>query len=312
MSSTVREDVINELHRSARKNFPRRRVIIKGLNDLLQIDMAEMRAYAKVNKGFKYILVVINVFSKFVWCEPVKNKTAKEVTSAMEKILKRMKTTCRNLQSDRGTEFINSNFKALMHKWKINHYSTYSNLKASVIERLIRTLKNKIWKQFSLQGNYKWLDLLPEIVKKYNNTVHHTIKLKPINVGKENEQQLLNTVYSHLKTVDPRKIKFKVNDYVRISKYKEAFTKGYIPNWSNEIFKITRVKLTNPTTYELQDSENKPILGGFYEFELQKVKHPNLFLVEKVLRRKKNKVYVKFLGLSNNHNEWISKKELII
>lgn len=305
----IKEDVVNELHKPARIHFKRRRVIVKGLNDLLQADLVEMIPYAKINKDYKYILVVINVFSKFVWCEPVKNKSGKEVTKAMEKILSQMKVTVKNLHTDMGTEFYNKDFKQLLEKWKINHYSTYSNLKASIVERVNRTLKHQMWKQFSLQGNYKWLHILQTIVTTYNNTKHRTTGMKPSAVKKKDEKYLLEHAYNHLKTIDPRKQKFKEGDYVRISKYREAFSKGYTPNWSNEVFKIRKVHQTNPTTYYLEDQEGSEIKGGFYEQELQKVKYPDVYLVEKILKRKGNKLYVKWLGL--NKNSWISKSEIV-
>lgn len=307
----IKEDIVNEIHKPARKHFKRRRVIVKGLNDLFQADLVEMIPYAKINKSYKYILVVINVFSKFVWCEPVKNKSGKETARAMTNILSQVKEPPTNLQTDMGKEFYNKEFKKLMDDRKINHYNSYSNLKASVVERVNRTLKNKMWKQFSLQGNYKWLNILPDIVDKYNDTKHKTIGMKPKNVKKKHEQYLLRHAYNNLKTIDPRKQKFKVNDHVRISKYREAFSKGYTPNWSNEIFKIRKVRQSNPTTYLLEDQEGDQIKGGFYEQEIQKVKYPDIYLVEKVLRWKGAKLYVKWLGLNNKHNTWISNKQIV-
>lgn len=308
---SIKDDVVNELHKPARKHFKRRRVIVKGLNDLFQADLVEMIPYAKINRGYKYILVVINVFSKFVWCKPVKNKRGQEITAAMKEILTKIKSVPRNMQTDMGKEFYNKDFKGLMEKQKINHYSTYSNLKASVVERVNRTLKTLMWKKFSLQGNYKWLDILPEIVKKYNNTKHRTIGCKPVDVKKKDERQILLSSYTHPKIIDQQFSKFKKDDFVRISKYREAFKKGYTPNWSNEIFQIKEVRLTNPTTYLLQDQKNEKIRGGFYGYELQKVKHPDVYLIEKVLRRKGNKVYVKWLGLDKSHNLWISKENIV-
>lgn len=171
-------------------------MIVKGFNDLFQADLVEIIPYAKINRGYKYILVVINVFSKFVWCKPVKNKKGQEITAAMKEILTKIKSVPKNMQTDMGKEFYNKDFKGLMEKLKINHYSTYSNLKASVVERVNRTLKTLIWKKFSLQGNYKWLDILPEIVKKYNNTKHRTIGCKPVDVKKKDERQILLSSYT--------------------------------------------------------------------------------------------------------------------
>lgn len=308
---SLKQDVVNELHKPARKNFKRRKTIVKGLSDLWAADLVEMIPYASTNRGFKYILVVINVFSKYVWCEPVKRKNAKEVTLAMEKILRRCKQIPKNLHTDMGREFYNREFKALTKKWNINHYSTYSNIKASVVERVNRTLKTRMWKQFSFQGNYKWLDILQNIVSNYNNTIHSTIGIKPKEVNKKNEKYLLENIYSDIKMVDPKKPKFKLKDKVRISKQREAFTKGYTPNWSNEIFTIFKIRQTNPTTYILEDEAGNQISGGFYEYELQKVKHPNIFLVEKILRRKGTKLFVKWLGMGKKHNSWISKNQII-
>lgn len=309
--SAIKQAVVSELHKPTRKRFRRRRVIIKGLNDLIQADLVEMIPYAKINKGYRYILVVINVFSKFVWALPVKRKTGKDVANAMKKILSQMKPTPKNLQTDNGKEFYNSDFQVLMKSNGINHYSTFSNLKASIVERVNRTLKNMMWKEFSLQGSYKWLSLLPKIVKEYNNKKHSTTGMKPNEVNSRNAETLLNTVYSHLKMTDPRGTKFKLGDFVRISKYREAFAKGYTPNWSNEVFKIRKVNITNPATYLLEDQTGQEISGAFYTEELQKTNYPDVYLVEKILKRKGDKLLVKWLGLDNRHNSWLHKNDLV-
>ncbi|KAJ8910641.1 hypothetical protein NQ315_012509 [Exocentrus adspersus] len=145
-----------------------------------------------------------------------------------------------------------------------------------------------LWRAFSLGGEYKWIHILDDIVDKYNNTVHSTTRMKPVKVTARNERSLLKSTYTHLKIAN-QITKFKVGDHVRISKYREAFEKGYTPNWSSEIFIIRKIRLSNPTTYLLQDEADKEITGGFYELELQKAKHPDAHLVEKVLRKKGNK-----------------------
>jgi hypothetical protein len=310
MAENKKETVVEELHKPARKNYQRRKVIVKGLNDLWQTDLVEMQPYAKFNKGYRYILVVINVFSKYVWTEPLKNKSGKDVTRAMKNILEQAHKP-KNLQTDMGKEFYNKEFKQLMNEYNINHYSTFSNLKANIVERVNRTLKNSMWKHFSNQGNYKWYTLLPLITEKYNNTVHSTIGYKPKDVNEGNEKKILVNSFTFKKTIDLKHTKFKMNDYVRISKRREAFDKGYTPNWSTEIFQVRKVQTTNPTTYLLKDARNENIDGGFYEEELQKVKYPDIYLVEKVLRKKGNKVYVKWLGLDRSHNSWILKKDLM-
>ena len=197
-----------------------------------------------------------------------------------------------------------------MDEYNINHYSTYSNLKASIVERVIRTLKTRLWKQFSLLGTYKWIDIIDKIVYDYNNTKHSVTGFKPKEVNKKNEKEILSRVYSPIKMIDPTKPKFKVGDFVRISKYRQAFAKGYTPSWTNETFKITKVRQTNPRVYQLSELNGDEILGTFYTEELQTAKYHDMFLIEKVIKKRGNQVFVKWLGFDNKHNSWINKSEL--
>jgi len=304
-----KREVVEELHKPARRNFIRRRVIIKGYDDLWQADLVEMGNYEKKNNGYRFLLTVIDTFSKYAWAIPIKNKTAESVTNAMKSVFEESKRYPKNLQTDDGKEFFNNIFKNLMKKYQINHYSTFSSLKASIVERFNRTLKEKMWKEFSLNGNYKWVHIISKLVNQYNNTKHRTIKRRPVDVNKKNANELLKTIYSHIKVLPPPK--FKVGDSVRVSKFKHLFEKGYTPNWTTEIFKIRKIQITNPVTYLLEDYTGQPIAGGFYEYELQKSRHNNIFLVEKIIKTKKDKVFVKWLGFSQSHNSWINKTDLL-
>lgn len=302
-------DLVNELHREARRNFVRRSTEMRGIDDTLQADLVEMIPYAKKNGNMKYILTVINIFSKKAYARALKNKTGQEVTRAMESILVSLGHPIKNLHVDEGKEFYNAVMKNMLRKRNIKIYSTYSSKKAAIVERFNRTLKNNMWKQFSLRGSFKWIDILQTLVSNYNNTKHRTIKMKPNDVNQHNEMHILNTVYSKRQKVQKRS-KFKVGDYVRISKYKHIFSKGYTPNWTTEIFKVKVVQQTNPITYLLIDLRGHDIKGSVYTEELQLAKHPDLYLVEQIIRKKGNKVYVKWLGLDNTHNSWIQKKDV--
>ena len=306
----AREQVVKELHRPARRKFNRRRFIQYGLDDTFATDLAQLDQYSKENRGFKYILVVIDCFSKYLWTRAVKSKSAQDVAKIMEDILKSSERIPKKLVSDNGKEYYNTQFTNLMKKYGIHHYSTFSPLKASIAERVIRTIKEKLFRQFTLNGNHKWLDLLKPITDAYNNRKHGTIHMKPKQVNKNNEKMLLETVYSHIKVAG--KQKFKVGDVVRISKYKHVFQKGYTPNWTTELFKIAKIHITNPTTYLLEDLQGHPVSGGFYEDELQETKQPDVFLVEQVLRKKGNKMYVKWLGFDKSHNSWIDKTKDVV
>lgn len=309
-----RQQIVEELHRSARKKIPRRRYVMRGMNDTFQADLIEMIPWANQNNGYRYILMVIDVFSKRAWAMQLKNKTGEEVTKAMTSIFSSNPAHIpRNLHTDEGKEFYNQHFQRLMKKHKINHYSTYTKMKASIVERFNRTFLNKLWPKFNLQGSHKWLHHLKPIIQQYNSTVHSTIKMRPIDVNEGNQQRLLETVYKPNQTIIMKKItnKFKVNDYVRISKYKSLFEKGYTPNWSTEIFRITRILPTEPVTYRLVNLNDNEIKGCFYEHELQQTKITDVYLVEKVFRRTGNKLLVKWLGFDKSHSSWIDANDFV-
>ncbi|XP_015124730.1 uncharacterized protein LOC107046590 [Diachasma alloeum] len=250
-----------------------------------------------------------DIFSKYAWAVPTKTKNGKDVSSAIASILEYGRVP-QKLHVDRGKEFYNSEFKKLMQDYGITMYSTFSNLKASICERFNRTLKEKMWKQFSLHGTYEWIPIVKSLLLSYNDTKHGTIWMKPKDVTAAHEKYLLHHVYGKLKTPRTKKIKFKVGDKVRVSKYKNIFGKGYIPNRTTEIVTISEVLNSNPVIYKLIDYKDQPIEGGFYQEELTKITYPDVYLVEKILRRRGNKVFIKWLGFDNSHNSWIDKDAL--
>lgn len=147
----VKRAIAEELHKPARKNYTRRKVTLKGIHDLYQADLVEMQPYAKLNKGYRYIMTMINCFTKFALAVPLKDKTGLEVVKALEPILAKHKM--KNFQTDDGKEWFNKHVSKLINKYNINHYSTYSRLKASIVERFNRTLKSRMWKQFTAKGH---------------------------------------------------------------------------------------------------------------------------------------------------------------
>ena len=182
-------------------------------------------------------------------------------------------------------------------------YSAYNEGKSVVAERFITTLKSKIYKNMTSISKNVYIDKLDDIVNEYNNAYHTTIKMKPIDVKD-------NTYINTDKETNDKDPKFKVGDRVRISKYKNIFAKGYTPNWSEEVFFIKKVKTTVPWTYVINDLNGEEIMGTFYEKELQKTSQEE-FKIEKVIKRKGDKMYVKWKGYDNSFNSWIDKKDLI-
>lgn len=306
-------DIVNEIHKNARVNFPRRSVVMRDIDDLWQADLIDMQKMSTLNSDYKYILVVIDTFSKYAWAVPLKRKNKDCVFNAFKNIFGTGRVP-KNLQTDLGTEFYNVKLKSLTNKFNINHYSTYSTKKASIAERFIRTIKSKLYKEFSLKGNYRWINgTLEKLMENYNNTKHRTIGIEPSQVNTNNKEIILNR-YIHReksKIFKSQNKKLGIGSFVRISKHKGVFEKGYTPNWSTEIFKIIKVQKTNPITYLIEDSKKQPILGAFYSQELQKTKHPDIYLVEKVLKRNGRKVLVKWLGLPSSENSWIDKSNAL-
>lgn len=300
--------VVKEIHRDARKNFTRRRSMMRGIADTIQADLIEL----PTDRGMKFCLTAIDTFSKVAFVRPLKTKTGVEVTLAMKSILDSIGRSVNNLQVDMGKEFYNGEMTRLLNKYKVNRYSTYSSKKAAIVERFNRTIKKKIYQQFSLRGNYKWVDIIDDLVYEYNTTKHRTIKMAPNDVCSENEQHLMDTVYNYHQNIHFKdRHKFNVGDHIRLSKYKHVFEKGYLPSWTTEIFKISKIHYTNPLTYSLVDWEGNEIKGGVYAEEMQLVKYPEVYLVERILRRNRNKVYVKWLGFDNRFNSWVNARDVL-
>ena len=182
-------------------------------------------------------------------------------------------------------------------------YSIHNERKSAVAERFIRTLKSKIYKYMTSISKNVYIDKLDDIVNEYNNTYHTTIKMKPTDVK-------ANTYINTSKKINYKDPKFKVGDRVIISKYKNIFAKGYMPNWSEEVFVIKKVKNTVPWTYVIDDLNGEEIIGTFYEKELQKTNQEEL-RIEKVIKRKGNKIYVKWKEYNNSFNSWIDKVNLV-
>lgn len=306
MMANIKEEIVDELHKPSRVHYPRRQTILKGLDDLWQMDLIEFLPYARENKGFKYILTVIDCFSKFAWVEPVKSKGGKDIVKALERILSSSGRIPENIQTDNGKEFYNAHFKQLMKSYQINHYSTFSKIKCAIVERFNRTFKGLMYRLFSLQGSYKYIGHLSRLIDKYNNTVHRTIGMKPSEVNQSNAPEILMMKRRRRQRGEPR---FKEGDYVRISKNRTVFSRGFTPNWSAEIFKVVAVRRTIPYTYLLEDMSKQPIQGAFYSQELQKTKFKDVYLVERILRRKHDKVYVKWWGFPKP--SWINAKDLV-
>ena len=263
-----------------------------------------MQAFSKFNRGVKYLLAVIDILSKYGWLVPLKDKTGKSVASALKTIFKERKPE--KIWVDKGKEFYNKDVKDL-----VELYSTENEEKSSVVERWIRTMKEKMWKYFTDKNTNIYIDILPDLVKDYNNTRHSSIKMTPVKANKkENELTVWRNLYPEHLEINYINPKFSVGDQVRISKKKKTFEKGYTTRWTEEIFTIVEVKRSRPPTYKIADLNGEEIKGSFYEPELQKTSQ-EIFRIEKVIKRGKKKSLVKWKGYSDDFNSWVDNKDIV-
>ena len=303
----IKTTIADELHAPAKRNFPRRKVIMRGIDETWQADLVDMQKYSGFNKSYKYILTIIDNLSKCAWAIPLQSKTGVELMMVFKNLFKKGRIP-KNLHVDQGTEFYNANVKKLLEAHNVHLYSTFSEKKASSCKKFNRSLKTNMWKLFSINGNYKWFDILDNLVSTYNNRVHRSIRMKPVDVSHDDEERLVKML--NTSKLSCKRPKFELGDHVRLSKYKGIFEKGYPPNWGTEIFTIVKVQKTKPVTYKLKDYQDQHLDGAFYEFELIKVKYHDVYLVEKIVKRKGNKVYVKWLGFDSTHNKWEDKNNI--
>ena len=309
MGNFTMQDLSEELNKPVINKFERKKVIVNYIDEIHSCDLVDMQKYSKVNRGYKYIFTNIDIFSKYAWSFPLKTKTIKDIKPCFEKIFKQRRPEY--IWSDQESAFFSKEMLKFFQDNNVKIYHTYSNLKAVIIERFNRSLRELMMKSFVKNNNTLWYNILPELIKTYNNRYHRTIKMKPINVDKTNEKHIKNTVYNY--DVTNKKPKYKINDLVRISlKRRELFDKptGNI-KWSEELFKIYKINKSNFITYQLKDMNDELIKGLFYEKELQLTKNTTgEYIIEKILKTKDNNIFVKWRGYSNNFNSWVNKYDI--
>ena len=254
-----------ELHNPVIKKFNKRKVYSQFKDNIWGVDLADMRLLSKQNKSIKYLLCAIDLFSKYAFAVPLKDKKGISITNAFNKIIKQSNRKPNKILVDQGGEFYNHVFNKWLSDNDIIMYSIFNEGKSVVVERFIRTLKNKLYKHMTATGKNEYFDVLDDVVNEYNNTKHNTIKVKPKDVKNDN-----NRVY--IDAYNKKSARFNVNDRVRNSRFKDIIAKVYTPNWSKEIFVINKINDTVPHTYNLKDLNGEEIIGSFYDRELQKTK----------------------------------------
>ena len=304
------ENLSQELNKPTINKFLRQKIIVNHINEIHSTDQVDMTQYSKMNRGYKYIFTNIDVFSKIAYAFPLKSKKIQDIKPCFQKIFEKNKP--KYIWSDKESAFLSKEMQQFFKNNNVKIYHTNSHLKAVVIERFNRSLRELMMEEFVKNNNTVWYNILPKLIKIYNNRYHSTIKMKPIQVNKSNEKYIKENIYAYNKT--SKNPKFKINDLVRISlKRRDIFDKpsGNI-KWSEELFKIHSINKSNVITYKIKDLNDEIIKGQFYEKELQKTKNNSqVYIIEKIIRKNKNKYLVKWRNYSDDFNSWVNENDII-
>lgn len=272
------------LSRNVIRKFPRNRYVVNTIDSLWEIDLADVSNIKALNDNYKYLLFVIDVFSRFLWIQPLKDKTGKNVVSALNRILSTGRKP-KSIRSDKGSEFKNKEVKTLLSQQGISTYYSQNETKCAVLERVIRTIKSVLYRYFRHSQTYKYIDLLQKFVHDYNHRPHRSLgQIKPADVNTENADEVRVSAYLTKKAQrhetakkvkgmkKKRSFKFKVGDLVRITYIRHPFQRDYQQKWTEELFRIRRRYLRQGiSVYQLKDFSDESIDGTFYQPELQKM-----------------------------------------
>lgn len=304
----------SEIHHRVVRKFPRRKVIVHRLDEVWGMDLASMESIASHNNEYKFILCIIDVFSKYAWCVPLKNKNATTVLDAVKEVITKSGRSPEKIWVDKGSEFYNKSFKDWAESNDIIIYSTYGDSKSCVVERFIRTLRDLITKKFTASQSYAWVKMLPSILNYYNRKYHKSVEMSPTDASDPTNSLQVFLIHQSKKGKRTKKPKFHIGDQVRISRIKGTFEKGSEANFTYEIFTVDQILKTEPVTYKLIDYNNEPIEGSFYNEELLKTKVPDYHLIEKIIKTrrvgKKKELLVKYKGHSDKFNQWITESQM--
>ena len=222
------------------RNYPTNKKIYNHIDEIWSIDLADMSDYKiSNNKSYRYIFIVIDNFSKYLWAIPLKNKYSKTITNEFSNLLTTSKRKPLKIESDRGTEFYNSIFQNFLKSKNIQHYSRYTDKGPNIAERVIRTVRNLLKKPVFLAGNADWISEIPSVIKQYNNTIHNSTKKTPIQASKKvNEKKVYSNLQDRRRKLNP---KYKLGQLVRTADIKKVFSKGDSTNYSYMLYTITEV-----------------------------------------------------------------------
>ena len=304
------------LHKRALARYPRRPVIVSGPGVQLQADLMDVSSHASVNDGTRYLLTVVDAFSRFAWAVPMRTKSAGDTSEALERVV--AGSGYRYLQTDKGKEFKTERVRALLNREGISWFSSEDDTtNASLVERFNRMLRQKIHVYVTDSGSSRYLDKLDAMVGAYNSASHSSTGMAPVDVSASNSERVYNALHEPDRRRAPRRSPtMSPGDHARIVKFRRAFDRGYTPNWTREIFVIVSVRAyDNPPVYVIKDLAGDVVDGTFYETELQRVDEPRVFTIERVIRRRRRgarrESFVKWAGYPESFNSWVPDSDFV-
>jgi hypothetical protein len=313
------EQLAYTLHRPARKFFLRNKIYVSHVNEQFQADLVDMQEYSSQNAGYKYLLTVIDCLSKYLWVFPLKSKNPTNIVNAFKEIFKERK--CLKLQTDRGTEFNNQQFKSFCERENVKFFTSQDvKIKCSIVERVNRTLKDKMFRYFTANGTRKYINVYKDLVHSYNTRVHRSIKMRPVDVDESNERLAFKNLYGvrSLKELIQKKQRnhFEVGDTVRRKYDLSHFDRSYYPNWSDQSYKVSEaLKKLGKNQYIIRDFRGNKLKRRFYKEELQSISDNTAYRIEKVIKRRRRnnslEYLVKWVGYPSSENSWIPAEDLI-
>ena len=261
----MKKEIVKEIFSPVIKKFQRVQIQTHYKDECWSIDLIDKTILANYNKNYKFIFTIIDNHTKYAWAIPLKDKSGKSTTNALKNLIEKEKRKPDKIWSDRGKEFYNKTFLNFLKENQIQIYSTNSDLKAVFVERFNRTLLDLIKEPMYIEGKACWLNHLENALDKYNNRVHGTTKMTPIEMSTKTNTIPPKGNNNNTQNKPPR---FQVGDFVRVPDKRNLYSKGYTTNWNRELFKIHSINNTNPVTYTLQDQNKEIIQGKYYEQEL--------------------------------------------
>lgn len=305
------------LHKDRRFKFSRNRVITLHKDYQWMADLADMQSYASQNDGFRYILVVIDTFTKYAWARAIKTKRPEDVRDAFHSIFEEKRIPL-HLQTDRGKEFENKMLKEFYKKHDIIYFTSQnSTFKCSIVERMNRTLKSRMFRYFTSVGKHRFIDVLPKLMESYNNSFHRSIKMSPKEASSTSTSSVFKNLYgvntlTELLESLKKKPKHHVGNIARIAYDRGVFDKGYLKTHADATGTIAAITKQPIPMYQLKDYAGDTLKRKFYEKELQVIPEPK-YRIEKVIKSRtidgKTEYFVKWLGYPSSANSWVDSVE---